>query len=168
MASVRPMEADADQLGAQERPARSGLGEDQGGGAALLLVGDAAHRQQDGSQDAGLPQVLQELVGGVLQGGRWDHDLELIAGQGLHQLRGVPGQEGRRDAEGDEDHGDHRQASGAPLLQQLLAEQRTKADHAAAPRGSWPTTRRKTSSSVGRCRSKPITVTFCDASAPSS
>src|SRR5713101_8548446 len=82
------------------------------------------------------------------------------AGGQLDDVRGVFGKHRRRQPEEQEDHNDDRQPTGAPLLSDFLDEQDTVAPHPWAPGGrSLGTSRRKTSSRLGRSRSKRATWT---------
>ena len=79
---------DRDDLGAEERAARRGLRQDERGGAAVLLRRHGPHRQDDRGERPELGQVLPELVDGVGGGGgRDDEDAELVAADGLEDLR---------------------------------------------------------------------------------
>ena len=146
----------ADDLGAQERAARDRLGQDEGGRAAIPFRGHRAHRQDDRRERPELGEVLPELVDRVGRrsgsGSRmrpsWSPPAALmISGRNFASS-------GEREPDQQEQAGHDRQAIGPPRLEQLLADEDPAAAHAAAPSSvSRPTSRRKTSSSVGRARS---------------
>src|SRR5688572_17846489 len=100
-----------------------------------------------------LPELLNRMRG---DRGR-DRDGDLSAGRGRDDLRQELCQD-RRDEADDQEQTDHdRQTVCPPRLEYLLAEQNPCAVHAAAPLAPVrPTRRRKTSSSVGRTRSKTV------------
>src|SRR4029079_10977766 len=120
--------------------------------------------RQSGCKRAVLIQVLQERVDRIAGRRLGNLDLEPGAAERLDDLRQVPREQWRGDAEGEEHDRDDGQASRTPLLQELLAQQDREPGHAADSR-SRPTRRRKTSSSVGRCRSKEPIATSNAASA---
>ncbi len=166
------MSGDGHELGGQECGPGRRLGQDHAGRAAFLLPGHGTHAQQQRADDAELREVLEDLGEVALQGRRRDRKghASALGADRVEDLLEVAVRQRAENSEEDEDRRDRDQAARTELLAQLFGEEYSEAHHrrplasrphtgtltggATAISGRSATSRRNTSSRLGRARSK--------------